>query len=37
MFTELGSEFVLLPLAVVLKLSFILFYLKHFAKATSNG
>lgn len=37
MFTELGSEFILLPLLVVLKLFLILFYCKHFAKGTLNG
>ena len=36
-FTELGSEFILLPLTVVLKLFLILFYLKHCAKCTPNG
>lgn len=37
MFTELGSELILLPLTVVLKLFLILFYLKYFAKGTLNG
>lgn len=37
MFTQLGSEFILLPLLVVLKLFLILFYRKHFAKGTLNG
>lgn len=37
MFTELGSELILLPLTVVLKLFLILFYLMYFAKGTLNG
>lgn len=37
MFTELGSEFILVPLLVVLKVFLILFYCKHFAKGTLNG
>lgn len=37
MFTELGSELILLPLTVVLKLFLILFYLKYFAKGTLNS